>query len=41
VVAFKPCSKNSIPCKTLVAMATARKNYKKNVLENLELRYFV
>jgi hypothetical protein len=29
VVTFKNCSNNLIPCRTLVAMATERKNFKK------------
>jgi hypothetical protein len=42
VVTFKKCSKNLIPCRTLVAMATKRKNFKYLLLKNpkeLELRY--
>ena len=31
---FQICSKNSIPCRTLVAMATKRKNFKNLLLKN-------
>jgi hypothetical protein len=34
VVTFKICSKNSIPFRTLVAMATERKNFKYLLLKN-------
>jgi hypothetical protein len=34
VVTFKNCSINVIPCRTLVAMATERKNFKYLLLKN-------
>jgi hypothetical protein len=34
VVTFKNCTKNLISCRTLVAMATERKNFKYLLLKN-------
>jgi hypothetical protein len=42
VVTFENCSKNLIPCRTLVAMATKRKNLKYLLVKKpkeLELRF--